>query len=129
MNLEIINYLISRGANRENIQQLIMDLAQIKSTKKNIFDVDFQKQILFNSTFLNSEQLCILVREMNRGDAVMVERILNEGRDKTFTPEEIVEALAFKDPDKTNELYNQALQLILQKQVYSQVQNRLNETE
>ncbi len=129
MNLEIINYLISRGANRENIQQLIMDLAQIKSTKKNIFDVDFQKQILFNSTFLNSEQLCILVREMNRGDAVMVERILNEGRDKTFTPEEIVEALDFKDPDKTNELYNQALQLILQKQVYSQVQNRLNETE
>ena len=96
-----------------------------------LFDIDFQKQILFNSAFLESSQLCSLVNEMNRGDYVMVDRILGQDCDKTFTPEEIIEAFNFSDSDgrdkNIKELYILAPKKVQQKCIYKKFKKRLAE--
>ena len=130
MDIEIINYLLSRGASVDDIQRLNNQMAGVKPKEDNIFDIEFQKQILFKSAFLSSEQLCVLVREMNRADYVMVERILEEDSDRTYTPEEIVRAFSFEADnreDNINALYVQALQKTLQKEVLSLFKTRLSE--
>lgn len=115
MDSEIMSYLISRDVPINDIKKLNDDLAEIQSKENNIFDIDFQKQILFNSAFLDSSQLCSLVNEMNRGDYVMVERILGQDCDKTFTPEEILQALVFSTGNIRERNINALLSLAIKK--------------
>lgn len=133
MDNEIICYLLSRGVSVTDIQKLSKYISEIQPKENSIFDIDFQKYIIFNSTFLDSNKLYDLVCEMNRGDCVMVDRILGDGLEKTFTPEKIVKELGFEDvnsrENNINTFYIKALQLTVQKELYRQFKIRLQKSE